>query len=68
MNENNRNTDIKTLPKWESESFCRYIAEATEKYMKDPKNKKRFEEWKKIQIELKRWNKNAIRLDRFFKN
>ena len=39
----NNELDIKTLPKWEFESFCRYIAEATEEYMKDPENQKRFQ-------------------------
>lgn len=47
MSKKNRNSEIKTLPKWELDNFCRYIAEATEKYMQDPLNKKRFEEWRK---------------------
>ena len=47
MSKANDNFDIKTLPKWELDNFSRYIAEATEEYMKDPENKKRFEESKK---------------------
>lgn len=54
MSENNKNYEIKTLPKWELENFCRYIAEATEKYMQDPKNKKHFEEWKKDKDRIKK--------------
>jgi len=46
MSKNNNEIDIKTLPKWEFENFCRYIANATEEYMKDPENQKRFQEWK----------------------
>ena len=51
-NMNNKSElDIKTLPKWEFDNLCRYIVNATREYMKDPENKKRFEEWKKEQEE-----------------
>lgn len=49
----NNELDIKTLPKWEFESFCRYIAEATEEYMKDPENQKRFQKWKAEREKIK---------------
>lgn len=43
---NKSELDIKTLPKWEFDNFCRYIVEATREYMKDPENQKRYEKWK----------------------
>lgn len=45
--------DIKTLPKWEFDNFCRYIVEATREYMKDPENQKRYEKWKAEREETK---------------
>ena len=41
--------DIKTLPTYETNSFARWVAEATEKYFENPEVKRRFEEWKKEQ-------------------
>lgn len=38
---------ISTLPKYESEQFMRWLAEAAEKYFENPENQKRFEQWKK---------------------
>ena len=54
MRKKNKMSEIRTLPKWELENFCKYIAEATEKYMQDPENKKRFEEWKKDKDRIKK--------------
>lgn len=38
---------ISTLPKYETNSFARWVAEATECYFENPDVKRRFEEWKK---------------------
>lgn len=38
---------ISTLPKYETNSFARWVAEATERYFENPDVKRRFEEWKK---------------------
>lgn len=48
------NFDIKTLPTWELNNFYKYIAKATEEYMKDPENKRRFEIWKKDKDRIKK--------------
>ena len=46
MSKITNDVDIRTLPKWEFNNFCEYIIQATEEYMKDPENQKRFKEWK----------------------
>lgn len=38
---------ISTLPKYEANSFARWVAEATEAYFENPDVKRRFEDWKK---------------------
>ena len=38
---------IQTVPKREMKSFCRWVAQATEKYFENPEVQKRFEAWKK---------------------
>ena len=38
---------LSTLPKYETNSFARWLAEATERYFENPDAKRRFEEWKK---------------------
>lgn len=38
---------ISTLPKYETNSFARWVADATERYFENPDVKRRFEEWKK---------------------
>ena len=38
---------ISTLPKYETDSFALWVAEATERYFENPDVKRRFEKWKK---------------------
>ena len=38
---------LETLPAYESMSFARWLAKATEEYFKDPDVQRRFEAWKK---------------------
>jgi len=38
---------ISTLPTYETNSFARWVAEATERYFENPDVKRRFENWKK---------------------
>ena len=46
--------DISTLPKYETRSFARWVARATLAYFENPDVKRRFEEWKKEEMEKKR--------------
>lgn len=44
-------TPISTLPKYELDNFCRWLARATEKYFENPDVQKRFAEWQKANAE-----------------
>ncbi len=46
-------SELATLPGFERKRFFRMIAKAAEEYLKDPENKKRFEEWKKEEARKK---------------
>jgi len=39
--------DISTLPTYEANSFCRWVAKATLAYFENPDVQARFEKWKK---------------------
>lgn len=38
---------LQTLPTYETNSFARWVAEATERYFENPDVQKRFEKWRK---------------------
>ena len=40
-------TDVRTLPKWEAQSFASWAAKATEKYFENPDVQRRFEAWQR---------------------
>ena len=40
-------SDITTLPTYEMNSFCRWVANATLAYFENPDVQERFEKWKK---------------------
>lgn len=50
--------NISTLPKYESLSFARWLAKATEEYFKDPEVQRRFAEWQKKEA-LKKQEENS---------
>lgn len=38
---------LETLPKYECDTFCKWLFKATEEYFENPEVMKRFEKWKK---------------------
>lgn len=47
MNGVDNATGISTLPTFEANSFCRWVANATLAYFENPEVQARFEQWKK---------------------
>lgn len=43
---------METLPAYETWSYSKWIAEATEAYFKDPNVQRRFEEWRKKEFDI----------------
>ena len=44
---------ITTLPTYETKSFARWVAQATEKYFENEEVQKRFENWKNEKAKMK---------------
>lgn len=45
--------ELETMPTVEMNAFLRWVAEATERYLEIPENKRRFEEWKREKAKRK---------------